>query len=113
MISIFKSIPRVNGNPHIFAGHRHGKPIYQPRHAFKVVKEQAQIANPEEVVFHTARHSVASNLISTGTDISAVQKLLNHQCIESTLRYAKLSEAKQRETTESLSSMVQDYNPLI
>jgi len=112
MIKIFQSIPRVTGNPYIFAGHRHGKPIYQPRHAFKFIKEQAQIANPEEVVFHTARHSVASNLISSGTDISAVQKLLNHQCIESTLRYAKLSEAKQRETTQSLSSLVQDYNPL-
>ena len=69
MIEIFQSVPRVTGNSYIFAGHRHGKPIYQPRHAFKVVKEQAQIANPEEVVFHTARHSVASNLISTGMDI--------------------------------------------
>lgn len=56
MIEIFQSIPRVTGNPYIFAGHRHGKPIYQPRHAFKVIKEQAQIVNPEEVVFHTARH---------------------------------------------------------
>ncbi|MGN2611151.1 tyrosine-type recombinase/integrase [Aliivibrio fischeri] len=41
MIEIFQSIPRATGNPYIFAGHRHGKPIYQPSHAFKVIKEQA------------------------------------------------------------------------
>ncbi|MGL4473982.1 MAG: tyrosine-type recombinase/integrase, partial [Shewanella sp.] len=76
------------------------------RYAFKVIKREAQIENSDEVVFHTARHSVASNLISTGTDISAVQKLLNHKCIESTLRYAKLSEGKQRETFESLSNLI-------
>jgi site-specific recombinase XerD len=43
---------------------------------------------------HTARHSVASHLISSGVDISSVQKLLNHKDISSTLRYAKLSEGK-------------------
>ncbi|QUX92617.1 integrase [Marinomonas sp. A3A] len=106
MIEIMSSIPRVKGNSYIFAGKRKGKPIYQPRYAFNQIKSQADIKNPDEVVFHTARHSVASNLISNGSDISSVQKLLNHRCIESTLRYAKLSVAKQRETTQSLSIMM-------
>nr|SHO18289.1 Putative uncharacterized protein [Moritella viscosa] len=66
----------------------------------------ARIDNPDEVLLHTARHSVASNLISNGVDISAVQKLLNHKDISSTLRYAKLSEGKQRETASMISSMV-------
>lgn len=112
MMEIIRAIPPVTGNPYLFAGNKVGRPIYPPRSAFKWVKTQANITHPEEVVFHTARHSVASNLISSGTDISAVQKLLNHQCIESTLRYAKLSESKQRETTQSLSSMIQHVNPL-
>lgn len=107
MIEIIKSIPKKSGTPYLFAGRYRGKPIYQPRIAFDKIKAQAKIPNPDEVVFHTARHSVASNLISTGTDISAVQKLLNHQCIESTLRYAKLSESKQRETTQNLSQLIQ------
>jgi len=112
MVDIIKKIPRITGNPYIFAGNKHGKPISESRNAFKAIKLAANIKSPEEVVFHTARHSVASNLISNGTDIASVQKLLNHRCIESTLRYAKLSEAKQRETTQHLSTMVQDYNPL-
>lgn len=112
MVDIIHQIPRITGNPYLFAGNKQGRPISESRKAFNEIKTLANIKSPEEVVFHTARHSVASNLISNGTDIASVQKLLNHRCIESTLRYAKLSEAKQRETTQYLSSMVQDYNPL-
>ena len=112
MADIIRRIPKITGNPYIFAGYKTGKPISESKHAYKLIKDRAGITNPTEVVFHTARHSVASNLISNGTDISAVQKLLNHSCIESTLRYAKLSEAKQRETTQHLSTMVKDFNPL-
>ena len=113
MVDIIKQIPHITGNPYLFAGNKRGKPISESRNAFKTIKVLANIKSPEEVVFHTARHSVASNLISNGTDIASVQKLLNHRCIESTLHYAKLSEAKQRETTQHLSTMVQDYNPLL
>ncbi|MCG7584958.1 site-specific integrase [Photobacterium sp. OFAV2-7] len=107
MVEIFRSIQRVTGNPYIFAGNKIGKPIYQPRYAFKVIKVRAGIENPDEVVFHTARHSVASNLISNGVELTAVQKLLNHRDISSTQRYAKLSEAKQRDTASYLSAMVE------
>lgn len=108
MLEILQSIPLQAGNPHIFAGRAAGRPIYRPSKGFALIKTAAGISNPEEVVLHTARHSVASNLISNGTDISAVQRLLNHRSIESTLRYAKLSEAKQRETTQYLSTMISD-----
>jgi len=107
MVDILSSIPKVHGNPHVFAGTKAGMPISPPRCAFNLIKAEAGIPNPDEVVFHTARHSVASNLISNGVDISSVQKLLNHKSIDSTLRYAKLSEGKQRETSNSLSAMVE------
>lgn len=108
MIKIFQSTPRVAGNPYVFpAPHIKGRPIGAPRYSFNIIKEMAEIENPGEVVLHTARHSVASNLISSGVDISSVQKLLNHKDIASTLRYAKLSEGKQRETASMISSMVE------
>jgi len=101
------SITRVYGNPYVFPGTKKGFPISPPRLAFKQIKELSGIPRPEEVVLHTARHSVASNLISHGVDISSVQKLLNHKSIESTLRYAKLSEGKKRETSDGLSALVE------
>jgi integrase len=107
MVDILSSIPKVYGNPYVFPGTRKGLPIAPPREAFNLIKERAGIPRPNEVVLHTARHSVASNLISHGVDISSVQKLLNHKSIESTLRYAKLSEGKQRETSNGLSALVE------
>jgi integrase len=107
MIEILQSTPKISGNNFVFpAPHKKGKPIARPRDSFDVIKRMAGIENPEEVLLHTARHSVASNLISNGVDISSVQKLLNHKDISSTLRYAKLSEGKQRETGAMISSMV-------
>ncbi len=43
------------------------------------------------VVIHTLRHSFASNLAIKGTPIYTIQKLMNHQDINMTLRYAKLA----------------------
>ncbi|CED61903.1 Putative uncharacterized protein [Moritella viscosa] len=108
MIEILQSTPKVAGNNYIFpAPHKKGKPIARPRDSFDSIKRIANIDNPKEVLLHTARHSVASNLISNGIDISAVQKLLNHRDISSTLIYAKLSQNKQRETASIISNMVE------
>ncbi|HIF9179915.1 tyrosine-type recombinase/integrase [Photobacterium damselae] len=69
MIDILNNIPKVTNNPYVFPGQKIGKPIYRPYYTFEVIKQRANIDNPDEVVFHTARHSVASNLISNGMDI--------------------------------------------
>lgn len=42
-------------------------------------------------VFHTLRHTFASLLAADGTPIYTIQKLMNHQTIEMTMRYAKIS----------------------
>ncbi|WP_107186280.1 site-specific integrase [Photobacterium leiognathi] len=76
MIDIFKSIPRITTNPYVFAGNIIGKPISRPQYAYEVIKQRANIKNPEEVVLHTARHSVASNLISNGADITQSRRVL-------------------------------------
>ncbi|WP_299661921.1 site-specific integrase [uncultured Psychromonas sp.] len=106
MMDIIKKLPRLSGNPYIFIGRFKNRCIGRPHHAFDIIKKVAHIDTPELVLLHTARHSVASNLISNGVDISSVQKLLNHRSIESTLRYAKLSEGKQRETSARISNMI-------
>lgn len=54
------------------------------------------------VVIHTLRHTFASHLAINGTPIFTVQKLLNHNKIEMTLRYAKLMPDSGREFVEEL-----------
>ncbi len=43
------------------------------------------------VVVHTLRHTFASHLAINGTPIYTIQKLMNHNDINMTMRYAKLS----------------------
>ena len=110
MLVILTCTPRITGNSFIFAGIKPDKPIGEGRWAFDVIKQRAGIKNPEEVVFHTARHSIASNLLShaetTHADIRSVQELLNHKSIQSTMRYAKLSIQRKRQTAESMEALL-------
>ena len=41
---------------------------------------------------HGLRHSYATHLLDGGTDISAIQKLMGHKDIRTTLVYAKISD---------------------
>jgi site-specific recombinase XerD len=43
------------------------------------------------VVVHSLRHTFASHLVSNGTSIYTVQRLMNHKDIRMTMRYAKLA----------------------
>lgn len=110
MLEIICDLPRVSGNAYIFAGTKANKPICEGRYAFETIKKRAGIHKPEEVVFHTARHSFASNMLShskeTGADIRTVQVLLNHKDLSSTMRYSKISPDKQRDTMNSLDGLL-------
>lgn len=112
MMAILGELPKVAGNEYIFAGTKPNQPVCASRWAFQLIKERANIENPDEVVFHTARHSIASNLLShaeqTHADIRSVQELLNHKSIQSTMRYAKLSIERQRKTSESMESLLEN-----
>ena len=52
---------------------------------------------PEDFRFHGLRHNLASQLVSKGVDLLTVGKLLNHRDLQSTKRYAHLSDERLRE----------------
>ncbi len=106
MIEVFRSIPRKGNNPYIFVGRKLNRPMGSPRDAFIKLKLLADISNPDEVVLHTARHTVGSLLVSEGVPLNQIQKILNHRDISSTQRYSKLSVERQRETSSFLSNLV-------
>jgi len=94
------------GNPYVFPGSREGTHISPPRKALKLILERAGI-DPDGVVFHTCRHSAASNLLNhSGLDATTVQRVLNHSDISSTLHYRHFDRAALERGANALSDMV-------
>lgn len=54
------------------------------------------------VLVHTLRHTFASHLAINGTPIYTIQKLMNHNDVNMTLRHAKLAPDSGRDFVENL-----------
>ena len=61
-------------------------------------------AGLDKLGWHTLRHSFASQLVMRGVPLKAVQELLGHRDIRTTMRYAHLSPKTRREAVERLSA---------
>lgn len=65
---------------------------YSIRSAQAVFKHAMRMANINKPVgIHSLRHSYATHLLQSGTDISFIKELLGHNDIKTTLRYTKLA----------------------
>ena len=58
---------------------------------FKKIIISANIRKPEEIHFHTLRHSFISHLVMNGADIGYVKELAGHESLSTTQNYMHLS----------------------
>lgn len=105
-LEILDETPKVPGNPYIFAGRIAGQPIKDCRVTFQRILRNAGIPNPEELVLHSLRHSVASCLVSAGMTLYDVKYQLGHLCIQSSARYSKQTLERQRLTSNKLCELI-------
>ena len=110
MLDILRSVPHVANNPYLFPGRKKGKPVGQPRHAFKAIKAKMGLpdipGDKANLTLHSARHTVGSLLASQGVSLHDIAKQLNHADLSSTRRYSKLTVGRRREIGSRLSDMV-------
>lgn len=69
--------------------------------AMQDFREAHYIEDPEWVL-HTCRHTCATRLLEAGVDIYTVKEWLGHKTIETTLRYAKMTNMKLNQAKDLL-----------
>jgi site-specific recombinase XerD len=89
---------------YLFEGQGGGK--YSVRSAQSVFKSAMQKANiNKDVGIHGLRHSYATHLLESGTDISYIQHLLGHGNIKTTMNYAKVAQKNVRKVRSPLDDL--------
>jgi integrase/recombinase XerD len=89
---------------YLFEG-QYGGP-YTVRSAQAVFKQAMKAAGiNKQVGIHGLRHSYATHLMETGTDIGHIQKLLGHEKIETTLIYAQVTNREVKKVKSPLDSL--------
>lgn len=63
---------------------------------------EAHYIEDSEWVLHTCRHTCATRLLEAGVDIYTVKEWLGHKSIETTLRYAKMTNMKLNQAKDLL-----------
>ena len=106
---IICDLKKVGNNPYIFAGIKPNRPVIDPRKSYKKILRNAGITGIEEICFHTARHSVASNMISSGQFSQVhVKQQLAHCSIMSSERYIKHTPESARNISQGFADLIQD-----
>lgn len=69
------------------------------------IRDAVRKLNMKDVSFHTLRHTFASNLVRRGVDIFTVSKLLGHNSLTTTYRYAHLDTSAMKNIANSIDSV--------
>ena len=98
---VLTRLPRIEGNPWVIPGTKPGRHLADLNHYWDRVRERADL---EGVRLHDLRHSFASRALALGESLSMIGKLLGHNKIDTTARYAHLA----RDSIKASSARVAD-----
>lgn len=94
---------------YLFPGMEVGKPI-TPR-AIQIAFEKAvkKAGIKKKATVHSLRHSFATHLLESGTDIYYIQKLLGHTTVKTTSIYIHVSNSKTLDVKSPLETLEEKY----
>jgi site-specific recombinase XerD len=96
----------------VFAGQYKGEAL-SGRTVQQVMKNAVTKAGLEKkATVHTLRHSFATHLLESGTDIRYIQKLLGHSSIKTTMIYTHITPKAEKKIVSPLDSlMLNNFTP--
>ena len=104
-VNVLADLTRVPGNPWVFPGHAPGTRICGIDSVWFRVRKRAGL---HDVRIHDLRHSYASRALALGEPLPMIGKLLGHRRIETTARYAHLTEDAVLESAERIAATLAD-----
>jgi site-specific recombinase XerD len=112
LLGILRTYWRLSRPRHwLFPGRDQTKPIdVQVLHA-ACRSACAAAGLAKRVTVHTLRHSFATHLLESGTDIRIIQVLLGHSNLSSTARYTRVSNGLIRRTESPLDRLTLEVVP--
>lgn len=95
---VLHSIPRIDGNPFVFCGHKKGRPLINIQKPWNRVKIKAGV---EDARLHDLRRTVGSWLAQSGNSLHLVGRVLGHSNASTTQIYARFGQDHVREALEA------------
>lgn len=96
-----KEFPHNRPQSYLFSNSQ-SKPL-TPRNVQRIVKNAALRAGiNKQITPHKLRHSFATHLLETGTDIRIIQELLGHSNLQTTQIYTKVSQEQMKKVISPL-----------
>ncbi|WP_316186335.1 MULTISPECIES: site-specific integrase [unclassified Bradyrhizobium] len=87
-VAVFKTIPRIAGNPYVIAGKKEESHLTDLQHPWRRIRKAARL---DDVRIHDLRHTFASGGLLVGEGLPMIGKLLGHTQVQTTARYAHLA----------------------
>jgi integrase len=103
-LAILSALPRIQGNPFIIAGAKHGAPRADLKKPWAAVTKAARL---EGVRIHDLRHSFASVAAGASLGLPIIGKLLGHSQASTTQRYAHLAADPMHRAAETIGATIE------
>jgi integrase len=103
-VKLLRDLPRTLGNPHVFCGHKKGKPLNNPYKAWRRILKRAGI--DRRVTIHDLRRTAGSLLATAGFSTQQIGKLLGHKSSITSKVYAEIADTAKVEMTGALAKML-------
>ena len=99
--SVLEALSRIKKTETYIFTDKDGRPLKQMA-CLKKLQSICKKADLRKIGWHTLRHTFASHLAQSGANLVAVQNLLGHSDIRTTMRYAHINGAALREAINIL-----------
>ena len=106
-IAVLCGIPRPDDSPWVITGSKRDRPLHDVHYWWTRIRERARL---DGVRIHDLRHSYASGGLLVGEGLPMIGKLLGHNHVHTTARYAHLANDPLKSAANRIASRIADVS---